>query len=67
MIKEKRVVIRVTKTEFELDNGRIFEMPIELEEVPTVEEFQKVYDQWSKVFQDMLDDRESEIECVESV
>lgn len=58
-MEAKTMVIRVTSTEFELDNGRIFEMPIELEEVPTLEEFQKVYDQWSKVFQDMLDDRDT--------
>ena len=66
-MEAKTMVVRVTSTEFELDNGRIFEMPIELEEVPTPEEFQKVYDQWSKVFQDMLDDRESEIECTKSI
>ena len=65
-MEAKTMVVRVTSTEFELDNGRIFEMPIELEEVPTLEEFQKVYDQWSKFFQEMMDDRESEIECVES-
>lgn len=58
MIKEKRVVIRVTKTEFELDNGRIFEMPFELEEVPDLEDFQRIYDQWSTLLQEMLEDRD---------
>lgn len=54
----KTMVVRVTSTEFELDNGRIFEMPIELEEIPTLEDFQKIYEQWSKVFQEMLEERE---------
>ena len=41
-------VIRVTSTEFELDDGRIFPHAIELneDEVPTIEEFQKIYDRW---------------------
>ena len=58
MVKEKRLVVRVTKTEFELDNGRVFEMPIELEEVPPLKVFQQIYDQWSQVFQEMLEDRD---------
>jgi hypothetical protein len=58
MMKEKRVVVRVTETEFELDNGRVFEMPFELEEVPPLEVFQQIYDQWSQVFQEMLEDRD---------
>lgn len=57
-MKEKRMVVRVTKTEFELDNGRIFEMPFELEEVPDLEDFQRIYDQWSTLLQEMLEDRD---------
>jgi hypothetical protein len=52
---EKRpMVIRVTKTEFELDDGRIFPHPVELDEVPTVEEFQKIYDKSRKLVNEML-------------
>lgn len=58
MVKEKRMVVRVTSTEFELDNGRIFEMPFELEEVPDLEDFQRIYDQWSTILQEMLEDRD---------
>lgn len=39
-------VIRVTATEFEIDDGRVFEHLVELDEVPTTEEFQAIYDQW---------------------
>lgn len=37
------MVVRVTKTEFELDYGRIFQHPVELDDVPTIEEFQKIF------------------------
>lgn len=45
-------VVRVTKTEFELDNGQIFPHAVELDEVPTVEEFQKHYDRWWNIFRE---------------
>ncbi|PSB01734.1 hypothetical protein [Merismopedia glauca] len=47
MAKKPRV-IRLTKTEFELDDGRVYQHAIELEpdEVPTIEEFQGYYDHW---------------------
>ena len=48
-------VVRVTKTEFELEDGRIYEHPIELEEVPTVKEFQKIYDEWNDKLHEMID------------
>lgn len=57
-MKEKRMVVRVTSTEFELDNGRIFEMPFELEDVPPLDVFQQIYDQWSNLLQEMLEDRD---------
>lgn len=49
-------VIRVTETEFELEDGRIYEHPVELEEVPTVEEFQKIYDEWGDKLHEMLEE-----------
>lgn len=47
-------VVRVTKTEFELADGRVYDHPIELEDVPSLEEFQAVYDEWVKKFQEMF-------------
>ena len=52
---ERPMVIRVSKTEFELSDGRIYPMMFDYadDEVPTVEEFQKVYDHWRSLFSDM--------------
>jgi hypothetical protein len=42
---ERMKVARVTETEFELEDGRIFQHIVELDEAPTVEEFQKYLDE----------------------
>ena len=47
-------VVRVTKTEFELEGGRVYDHPIELEDVPSLEGFQSLYDEWVKKFQEMF-------------
>jgi len=47
-------VVRVTKTEFELEDGRIYEHFVELEDVPTPADFQFIYDGWVAKFQDMF-------------
>jgi hypothetical protein len=49
---ERLMVVRVTKTEFELSDGRVFPMMFDFadDEVPTVEEFQQSYDQWRSLF-----------------
>ena len=47
-------VVRVTKTEFELEDGRVYDHPIELEDVPSLEGFQSFYDEWVKKFQEMF-------------
>ena len=52
------MIVRVTKEEFELDDGRIYPHMVELEEAPTVEEFQKTYDKVRDLFKDMLDNKE---------
>lgn len=39
-------VIRVTSTEFELEDGRIIPQVVELDVVPSVDEFQKYLDDW---------------------
>ncbi len=56
MKEKKPVVVRVTKTEFELDDGRIFPHPVELDEVPILEEFQKTYNKSRKLVKDMIKD-----------
>lgn len=43
-------IVRVTKTEFELENGTVCPIPIELDEEPNLEEFQEIYDGWCQVF-----------------
>ena len=47
-------VVRVTKTEFELEDGRVYDHPVELDSVPSLEDFQSVYDEWVKKFQEMF-------------
>jgi len=53
--KERPMVVRVTKTEFELDDGRIFPMVFDFadDEVPTPQEFQEQYDKWLALFTEM--------------
>lgn len=46
-----KTITKVTEAEFETDGGEIFPIPFELENVPTVEEFQKIYDEWFRLFQ----------------
>ena len=50
-------VVRVTKTEFELEDGRVYDHPVELDSVPTLQDFQSLYDEWAKKFQDMFGER----------
>ena len=47
-------VIRVTKTEFELDNGDIYPHNFELDEDISVEEFQKLLDSSKELIVDLL-------------
>ena len=44
MEEQKHKVIRVTKSEFKLDNGDIYPHAFELDDDITVEEFQKLLD-----------------------
>ena len=57
-----RKIVKVTKTEFETSDGQVHPMVFDLDEIPTVEEFQKRYDEWLNVFQEKeLLKNESEI------
>lgn len=57
---EKMKVVRVDKYEFELENGQVFEHIEPLDEVPTLEEFQKVYDECYDNMNKILEESENE-------
>ena len=57
---KKMKVIRVDKYEFELENGQVFEHIEPLDEVPTLEEFQKVYDKCCDNMNKILEESENE-------
>jgi hypothetical protein len=61
MENKKYTVVRVTKTEFELDNGDIYPHSFELDDDISVEEFQKLLDS-SK---DMIVDQIKKIEGID--
>lgn len=47
-----RKIIKVTKTEFTTADGKVHPMVFDLDEVPTVKEFQERYDEWFHVFRE---------------
>lgn len=49
--RNPKMIIRISKTEFEMDDGTIHPIPFELDEIPSIEEFQKIYDEWFRLFQ----------------
>ena len=54
-LQEKQYkVIRVSKTEFELDNGDIYHIPFELDKVPTVKQFQKMVNESRDLMMELL-------------
>jgi len=57
---KKMKVVRVDKYEFELENGQVFEHIEPLDEVPTLEEFQKVYDKCCDNMNKILEESENE-------
>lgn len=47
MNEEKSLkVIRVDRNEYELENNEVFQFPEPLDIVPSLEEFQKIYERW---------------------
>lgn len=56
-MKTKPKVLRVTVTEFELSDGRIYPHPVPLDNVPTPEEFQDIYDYWRDLIEQVLTSR----------
>lgn len=56
-IKDKQFkVVRVDEDEFELDNGDTYPIPFDLDEVPTVEEFQKLLDNSKDIMLKLLEE-----------
>ena len=56
-LKDKQFkVIRVSKTEFELDNGDVHPFPFDMDEELTVEEFQKILDGSKDIILQILGD-----------
>jgi hypothetical protein len=53
--KEAPRVVRVSLDEFELEDGRIFPLPFELEEEMSPEEFQVHYSKWWGIIMGMYD------------
>ena len=49
MKKRRMKVVRVTKSEFELEDGRVIPHVVELGSAPTVEKFQEYLDSWYNV------------------
>ena len=52
---KKFTVVRVSKTEFELDNGDIYPIPFEYDYEPTIEEFQMFLDQSKEIILGLLE------------
>jgi len=50
-LRKPKMIVKITKTEFETEDGVIHPIPFELEEIPSIEEFQEIYDQWFRLFQ----------------
>jgi hypothetical protein len=57
---KKLKVIRVSKTEFELDNGDIYPIPFDLGYEPTLAEFQKFVDDSRSLISDFIKKSEKE-------
>ncbi|NEO48894.1 MAG: hypothetical protein F6K55_34310 [Moorea sp. SIO4A3] len=60
MSEDSVKVVRVTATEFEVSDGRVYEHPISFEpdEIPTPEEFQGLYDHWQNILR-LKDERKA--------
>jgi len=43
-------IVRVTTTEFELEDGRTYQHPVPLAKAPSLRQFQAIYDRWERVF-----------------
>ncbi len=51
-------IIRVSKKDFELDDGSIHVLPFELDEVPSIKDFQTLYDNSKNIIEELLKQNE---------
>lgn len=56
----KMKVIRVNENEYELEDGRVYEHVVTLDEVPSLEEFQKIYDEQVDKMNELLEEADSD-------
>lgn len=56
---KRTVIVRVTETEFETDDGTVYPHPIPfaLGEVPSVEELQAIYDVWEPLLRGTMSEK----------
>ena len=54
--KKEFKVVKVTKTEFELEDGSVYPIPFELDYTPTVEEFQKIINNSKKLMLNLINE-----------
>ena len=55
---KRAMVTRVKGQNLNLTTGGFYQHPFELDEVPTNEEFQRIYDHWRELFEKELDDEQ---------
>ena len=49
--RNPKMITRLTRTEYEMDDGTVYPIPFEMDKLPTIEEFQAIYDEWLGLFQ----------------
>jgi hypothetical protein len=54
--KKEFKVVKVTKTEFELEDGSIYPIPFELDYTPTVKEFQEMINNSKKLMLNLINE-----------
>ena len=49
---DESYVVSLTKDSFKLNDGRIFDFPFDIDDLPTLEEFNEIYQDWKDVVND---------------
>ena len=57
---KKMKVVRVDENEYELEDGHVYEHVVKLDSVPTLEEFQKIYDEQVDKMNELLEGADNE-------
>ncbi|MBU0554315.1 hypothetical protein KJ940_22800 [Myxococcota bacterium] len=64
-MKNKPKIVRVNRTEFELDDGRVYEHPVPLDYDPTIEDFQRIYNHWKGVIEQYVEEADRQTDRAE--